>query len=368
MKILICFGTRPEAIKMAPVCKELQKNNIPFRICVTAQHREMLDQVLEFFELVPDYDLNLMQHDQTLNSLGAKILIEIDGILEKEKPDVVLVQGDTTTAVMVSFAAYNRKIKIGHIEAGLRTFNKLSPFPEEGFRQVISRVADLHFAPTAGARENLLKENLRGSQIFVTGNTVVDALLWAVENINTGPTHQGLEKINNFLLSNKKLILVTGHRRENFGKGLNNICEALKELAEREDVVIVYPVHPNPSVSTTVRNLLENVENIYLIDPLNYPSMLRLLEKTALAISDSGGVQEEAPSFGIPVIVTRSYTERIEGVEAGFCIITGNNKETILKEANRLLDNPPNLKGKKNPYGDGKAAEQIVGILLQQKF
>lgn len=363
MKTLVCFGTRPEAIKMAPIIQELKKQNLPFKVCVTAQHREMLDQVLDFFEIVPDHDLNLMQPNQSLNELSAKILKEIDLVMEKEKPELVLVQGDTTSAAMVSLAAFHRKIKVGHVEAGLRTYNKMAPFPEEVNRQLTARIVDFHFAPTTKANSNLLQEQIHKDYIYITGNTVVDALQWAVQKIESGPLSDEIQKINALLNQNKKLILVTGHRRESFGEGLIRICKALLILSEREDVELIYPVHLNPNVTGPVQEFLGDKNNIHLITPVAYPTMLWLMQKCSLIISDSGGIQEEAPTFKKPLLVTREVSERLEGVEAGFSFMVGTDKNIILTEAARLLNHPPDFKNTENPFGDGKAAIKILEYL-----
>ncbi|WP_121346599.1 non-hydrolyzing UDP-N-acetylglucosamine 2-epimerase [Gillisia mitskevichiae] len=363
LKILVCFGTRPEAIKMAPVIHELKNQKLDFKVCVTAQHREMLDQVLDFFEIVPDYDLDLMQPNQTLNELSSKILHEIDRVLGKEQPELVLVQGDTTSAAIVSLAAFHRRIKVGHIEAGLRTYNKMAPFPEEVNRQLTARIADFHFAPTAKANSNLLKEQIPKDQLCITGNTVVDALQWAIKKMESEPLSQEIKKIKASLKPNKKLILVTGHRRENFGEGLINICEALLELSKRDDVELIYPVHLNPNVTSLVQELLSHKKNIHLIAPVSYPTMLWLMQECNLIISDSGGIQEEAPTFKKPVLVTREVTERMEGIEAGFSFLVGTDKNKIVEVANKILDNVLDFSGIENPYGDGKAAFRIVEYL-----
>jgi UDP-N-acetylglucosamine 2-epimerase (non-hydrolysing) len=363
LKILVCFGTRPEAIKMAPVIQELKKQKLDFKVCVTAQHREMLDQVLDFFEIGPDHDLDLMQPNQSLNELSSKILKEIDRVLQKELPDVVLVQGDTTSATMVSLAAFHRRIKVGHIEAGLRTYNKTAPFPEEINRQLTARIADFHFAPTAKANSNLLKEQIPKEQLCITGNTVVDALQWAIAKMESEALSEDIQKIKTLLNPNKKLILVTGHRRENFGVGLIHICEALLELSEREDVELIYPVHLNPNVTGPVQELLSHKKNIHLIAPVSYPTMLWLMQECSLIISDSGGIQEEAPTFKKPVLVTREVSERMEGVDAGFSFLVGTDKNKIVAEAIRLLDIVTDFSGIENPYGDGKAAFRIVEFL-----
>lgn len=367
LKLLICFGTRPEAIKMAPVIQELSRRNLSFEICVTAQHREMLDQVLDFFEITPDYDLQLMKTGQSLNNLSAAIFSTIDEVLNKAQPDIVLVHGDTTTASIIAQAAFHRQIKVVHVEAGLRTYNKFAPFPEEINRQLIAKVADFHFAPTAKAKLNLINEHIPEEQIVVTGNTVVDSLKWAIKKINHLPFSVEIEKLNNLLNVNRRLILVTGHRRENFGKGLENICEALLEIARDKQIEIIYTVHLNPTVVFTVEKMLSNQDNIHLVSPVSYPTMLWLMKKSSLIISDSGGIQEEAPTFGKPVLVTRIVSERMEGVEAGYAILTGTNKNKIVEETRRLLQSTPNFDGKENPYGDGKASIRIVDFLITQE-
>jgi UDP-N-acetylglucosamine 2-epimerase (non-hydrolysing) len=348
---------------MAPVIHELKKQKLNIKVCVTAQHRQMLDQVMDFFEIVPDYDLDLMQPNQTLNELSSKILKEIDHVLEKEQPNVILVQGDTTSAAMVSLAAFYRGIKVGHIEAGLRTYNKSAPFPEEVNRQITARIADWHYAPTAKANSNLLKEQIPRGQIFITGNTVVDALQWAIRKMKFEPLSKEIQKIKALFNPNKKLILVTGHRRENFGEGLIHICEALLELSKRKDVEFIYPVHLNPNVTEPVQELLSHKKNIHLIPPVAYPTMLWLMQECSLIISDSGGIQEEAPTFRKPVLVTREVSERMEGVEAGFSFLVGIDKDKIIAEANRILAKVPDYSGIENPYGDGRAAIKIVEFL-----
>ncbi|WP_424494760.1 non-hydrolyzing UDP-N-acetylglucosamine 2-epimerase [Salinimicrobium sp. GXAS 041] len=372
-KLLLCFGTRPEAIKMAPVIHELKKQEIAFKVCVTAQHREMLDQVLDFFEITPDYDLDLMRAGQTLNGLSASIFTGIDKVfddwLRQAQPDsntqfgVVLVHGDTTTASMIAQATFHRQIKVGHVEAGLRTYNKTSPFPEEINRQLISRIADVHFTPTEKASSNLLKEGIPVERIALTGNTVVDSLHWAAEKLAGKKLSQEIFGLKALLNNDNKLVLVTGHRRENFGEGLEEIGEALLKLSNRTDLEILYPVHLNPNVKDPVQKRLGNKPNIHLVSPVAYPTMLWLMQRAVVIISDSGGVQEEAPAFGTPVLVTREYSERMEGVEAGFSVLVGTNRQKIVEEATRLLNNPPDLSNRQNPYGDGKAAERIVQFL-----
>jgi UDP-N-acetylglucosamine 2-epimerase (non-hydrolysing) len=364
MKILICFGTRPEAIKMAPLYHGLKKITRDVKVCVTAQHREMLDQVLDFFEIVPDYDLNLMHSNQTLNSLSAKILFKIDDVLQNEKPDLVLVHGDTTTSSMVALAAFHLGIKIGHVEAGLRTYNKKAPFPEEINRQLTGRIADMHFTPTQVATQNLLNEGVLMENILETGNTVIDALLWTVNKIeSTQYSHPEIEVLKKMLPTDKKLILVTGHRRENFGDGFENLCQALLEISKKDDIVIVYPVHLNPNVKDVVIELLSSNKNIQLIAPVSYPAFVWLMKESFLIISDSGGVQEEAPSLGKPVLVTRNITERPEGVTAGFSILVGTDTDKIIKETINLIGNFKGFKEIENPYGDGIACERIVRYL-----
>ncbi len=367
-KILICFGTRPEAIKMAPLYLALQKSKFEVKVCVTAQHREMLDQVLDFFELVPDYDLDLMQANQSLNNLSAKILSKIDMILAQEQPDLVLVHGDTTTSSVVALASFNRGIRVGHVEAGLRTYNKQAPFPEELNRQITSRIADIHFAPTQQAKLNLLKEGIPSNAIVETGNTVIDALLWTSNKIAKPYfLHPEIEILKSAIPMDKKIVLVTGHRRENFGDGLRNICEALLEIAKREDVTVVYPVHLNPNVNDIVQELLSNKKNIILIAPVSYPTFVWLMQQSYLIVTDSGGIQEEAPSLGKPVLVTRIVSERPEGIEIGFSKLVGTNKQIIIESINDMLDNFNGFGKLQNPYGNGSAVEKIINYLIFQE-
>ncbi|MFD0977946.1 non-hydrolyzing UDP-N-acetylglucosamine 2-epimerase [Salinimicrobium gaetbulicola] len=363
MKILVSFGTRPEAIKMAPVIYEMKKQGVHHVICNTGQHLEMLEQVLEFFEIESDHNLNLMTHDQSLNSLSANILTRLDEILNEEKPDWVLVHGDTTTSVMTAWAAFHKGIPVAHVEAGLRTYKKNSPFPEELNRQITAKLADLHFAPTEQAKENLRNENIENEKIVVTGNTVVDALDLGKLKLETQEDpicFAGLEKD----ITKLKYILVTGHRRENLGAGFDEICEALLELKRSENIDLIYPVHLNPNVKAQVHDKLGNIPGIHLIDPVNYPEMLWLMMNCEFIISDSGGIQEEAPGLGKKVLVTRNFSERMEGVNAGFSILTGTDKKRILAEAKELLKNPFDPVGLKSPYGDGKASERIINTLL----
>ncbi|MFE3846687.1 non-hydrolyzing UDP-N-acetylglucosamine 2-epimerase [Flavobacterium sp. LB3P45] len=367
MKILLCFGTRPEAIKMAPLFHELRKSKFDVKVCVTAQHRKMLDQVLEFFAITPDYDLDLMQQNQSLNSLSASILEKIDAVLLKEKPDLVLVHGDTTTSSMVSLAAFHLGLKVGHVEAGLRTYNKLSPFPEELNRQLVSRIADIHFTPTLRATQNLLEEGIDRKSIVQVGNTVVDALFWTLDKIKEKSyTNNEIALLNNNISFDKKMILVTGHRRESFGDGFKNLCEALLTISERKDVIIVYPVHLNPNVKRTVYELLSNRDNIYLIDPISYPAFVWVMKQSYLIVTDSGGIQEEAPSLGKPILVTRTVSERPEGIEAGFSILVGTDKKKIITAVNAILDNLKDFEQRTNPYGNGDASEKIVAYLSNQ--
>ena len=370
IKNLIVFGTRPEAIKMAPLVKEFQKNDEFFdtKVCITAQHREMLDQVLDFFEITPDFDLDLMKPNQNLHGLTADILTNLKPVLESFKPDYVFVHGDTTTTMASSLAAFYSGCKICHVEAGLRTFDMQSPFPEEMNRSVTGVVSNLHFAPTKTSKNNLIAENKSEEDIIITGNTVIDALSYSVEKVNT-PTFQDqeVEQLKTVLDENKKLILVTGHRRENHGDGFVRICEALKEIAlNNPKAQIIYPVHLNPNVQGPVYKLLSEIDNIKLIAPLSYPSFVWLMDKSYLIITDSGGVQEEAPSLGKPVLVMRDTTERPEAIEAGTVILVGTNKDKIVDEANKLLNETFAYKAMSklhNPYGDGMASQRIVSYI-----
>lgn len=366
-KNLIVFGTRPEAIKMAPLVKAFQnQNDFETRVCVTAQHREMLDQVLEFFNIKPDYDLNLMKPNQNLYSLTSDIISEMKPVLEDFKPDYVFVHGDTTTTMASSIAAFYSGAQVCHVEAGLRTHNKRSPFPEEINRQVAGRICDFHFAPTEASKENLLRENINEVDILVTGNTVIDALFESSEKVKK-VNNAEIEKLKEIIDNTKRLILVTGHRRENHGQGFINICEGLKEIAiNNPDVQIIYPVHLNPNVKKPVYDILSKVNNIQLIDPLAYPAFVWLMNRSYLIITDSGGVQEEAPSLGKPVLVMRDTTERPEAVDAGTVILVGTNKDKIIQEAEKLLHDKElylRMSGLHNPYGDGKACERIVNYI-----
>jgi UDP-N-acetylglucosamine 2-epimerase (non-hydrolysing) len=373
--ILLVMGTRPEAIKMAPVINKLKEYDSEFKtiVCVTAQHRQMLDQVLSLFEICPQYDLDIMKKNQDLFDITARLLKGLKKVFEETKPDLVLVQGDTTTAFIAGLAAYYLKIPLGHIEAGLRTYNKYSPFPEEVNRHLLSILSDFHFPPTEWSRSNLLQEGISPDKIWVTGNTVLDALLTIVEIHKTEDRGKALVKYFKKRWKivvddlNTKLILVTGHRRENFGKGFQNICLALKSIAEkRKDVVIVYPVHLNPNVQEPVKRMLSGLDNVYLIEPLEYEQFVFLMSSAYAVLTDSGGIQEEAPFLGKPVLVMRSTTERPEGIEAGVVKLVGTDKDRIVKNTIELLDNVVLYKKMSeaiSPYGDGKASEKIIDIL-----
>lgn len=368
LKILLVFGTRPEAIKMAPIYLYLSKlsNQIEVRVCLTAQHRQMLDQVIDFFGINPYYDLDIMKPNQNLYSLTAAIIERMKPVIEDFKPDYLLVHGDTTTSMAAALAGFYGGVKVGHVEAGLRTFNKLAPFPEEMNRSITGRLADIHFAPTSTSKDNLLREGILGSNIIITGNTVIDALLHGIKLIknNMPKSIALLKKQFDF---EKPMILVTGHRRENFGDGFLNICKALKDIATQADVEIIYPVHLNPNVQKPVYEILSDIENVHLIEPQPYESFIWLMNQAKLVITDSGGVQEEAPSLGKPVLVMRETTERPEAVEAGTVILVGTNQEKIVSEALDLLNNPTKyefMSRLHNPYGDGKASDRIVEYLL----
>ena len=377
-KVLLVFGTRPEAIKMAPLVEEFQKDRVNFetKVCVTAQHRQMLDQVLDMFDIIPEYDLNLMKPGQDLYDITSNVLLGMKDVLSDFEPDVVLVHGDTTTTSATSLAAFYQKIKVGHVEAGLRTHDIYSPWPEEANRQITGVLANYHFAPTQTSQDNLLRENKDAKNIIVTGNTVIDALFLALEKIENDERlkKQIEESINTQykIDSSKKLILVTGHRRENFGQGFINICEALKTLAlDNEDIDIVYPVHLNPNVQKPVKEILSSVNNVYLIEPLQYESFLYLMNKSYFIITDSGGVQEEAPSLGKPVLVMRDTTERPEALEAGTVNLVGTNPNKIIEKAQKLLDDKmeyEKMSQAHNPYGDGKACKKIVNFIKERKL
>lgn len=365
-KCLLVFGTRPEAIKMAPLIKELQNNENYFdtRVCVTAQHREMLDQVLSFFDITPDYDLNLMRPGQNLYQLTADVITGLKPILEDFNPHFVFVHGDTTTSTAASIASFYYGAKICHVEAGLRTYNKHAPFPEEINRQITGRIADIHFSPTEASKNNLLSEGI-SRDVYITGNTVIDALLYASKKLEVYSDDEIIQ-MNNLIDTSKKIILVTGHRRENFGSGFINICHAILDIADRNDTQIIYPVHMNPNVSDTVHTLLGSHPNIKLVNPLGYPAFVWLMNKAFIILTDSGGVQEEAPSLGKPVLVMRDTTERPEAVDAGTVILVGTNRNNIVSNITSLLDSPhlyEKMGKTHNPYGNGETVKKIVEIL-----
>lgn len=372
-KILLVFGTRPEAIKMAPLVKALQKDTEHFetRVCVTAQHRQMLDQVLEVFGITPEYDLNIMAPNQDLYDITAKVLLGLRKVLKDFRPDTVLVHGDTTTSMAASLAAFYMQIPVGHVEAGLRTYNMLSPWPEEMNRQVTDRICTYYFAPTEQSRANLLQGNIDAKKIFITGNTVIDALLMAVDIISTtaGVKEKMAKELQEkgYTVGDREYILVTGHRRENFGDGFLHICKAIKELAAlHPEMDIVYPVHLNPNVQKPVYELLSGLSNVYLISPLDYLPFIYAMQHSTLLLTDSGGVQEEAPSLGKPVLVMRDTTERPEAVEAGTVKLVGTDAEAIVSNVTALLQDKEMYKRMSethNPYGDGQACERIIAAL-----
>lgn len=372
-RILLVFGTRPEAIKMAPLVKALQKEPEHFetKVCVTAQHRQMLDQVLEVFGIVPEYDLNIMAPNQDLFDITSRVLLGLREVFNDFRPDIVLVHGDTTTSMAASLAAFYRQIPIGHVEAGLRTYNMLSPWPEEMNRQVTDRMCSYYFAPTEKSRRNLLQENIADEKIFVTGNTVIDALLMAVniieENQYIKNSIIGELQAKGYTVGQRPYILVTGHRRENFGGGFLHICQAIRQIAaEHPEVDIVYPVHLNPNVQKPVYELLSGTPNIYLISPLDYLPFVYAMQHSTLLLTDSGGVQEEAPSLGKPVLVMRNTTERPEAVEAGTVRLVGTDADAIVENVSQLLHDQEvyrKMSESYNPYGDGHACERIVAAL-----
>ena len=372
-KILLVFGTRPEAIKMAPLVKSLQGHAaFDVRVCVTAQHRHMLDQVLQLFDIQPEFDLNLMKPGQDLYDISSGVLLGLKPVLMEWKPDVVLVHGDTSTTFAASLAAFYQRIPVGHIEAGLRTGNLYSPWPEEANRKLTSALAYWHFAPTATSQQNLLNEGIKLDTIHVTGNTVIDALLQVREKIVSDTSlRQQFEKDFSFLDPAKRLVLVTGHRRENFGEGFEQICQALARIAQNHsDVQVVYPVHLNPQVQEPVRRLLASVDNVHLIEPLDYLPFVYLMDRSTLILTDSGGIQEEAPSLGKPVLVMRATTERPEAVAAGTVRLVGTDANEIAGQAGILLNDPVAYQAMAfahNPYGDGFACERIAQVLLADK-
>ncbi|MHC1781644.1 MAG: non-hydrolyzing UDP-N-acetylglucosamine 2-epimerase [Anaerolineaceae bacterium] len=370
MRVLSIFGTRPEAVKMAPVVRALQNEDaVESLVCVSAQHREMLDQVLDLFQIKPDVDLNLMRPNQSLAELTASIFTNMDGVLTRLKPDWILVQGDTTTVMATALLGYYHQILVGHVEAGLRTGDKWQPFPEEINRRIAGVTADLHFAPTERNRQALLREGVDDSRIVVTGNTVVDALQWIKQQPIPEETRQFLENLG-VLSGKRELVMVTAHRRENFGRPLENICQALKKIAESypDRLQLVYPVHLNPNVQEPVHRLLDGIANITLLPPIEYLPMVHLLRHATLVLTDSGGIQEEATSLKIPALVLRNVTERPEGIAAGFLSLVGTDTETIFEAASRLLDDRDSyekISAAANPYGDGYASERIVQALVK---
>ncbi|NRA61550.1 MAG: UDP-N-acetylglucosamine 2-epimerase (non-hydrolyzing) [Psychrobium sp.] len=372
MKVLTVFGTRPEAIKMAPLVHALEKDSrFVAKVCVTAQHREMLDQVLELFKITPDYDLNLMKTGQTLNEITSRILLELKSVFEDFKPDVVLVHGDTATTFAASLAAYYEQIPVGHVEAGLRTGNIYSPWPEEGNRRLTGSLTKFHFAPTDTSKHNLIKENYPEDSIVVTGNTVIDALLMITDKINTDKgLNAELAAKFSFLDHNKKLILVTGHRRESFGGGFERICEALAITAKNyPNAQILYPMHLNPNVREPVNRILKDIDNIFLIEPQQYLPFIYLMTRAHIILTDSGGIQEEAPSLGKPVLVMRDTTERPEAVSAGTVMLVGTEVDKITSSLAKLMDDENAYKAMSfahNPYGDGEACQRILDALIKQ--
>jgi UDP-N-acetylglucosamine 2-epimerase (non-hydrolysing) len=369
IRVLTIFGTRPEAIKLAPVIKTLEKYPEKFRstVCVTGQHRDMLDQVLSVFDIKPHYDLDVMRGGQSLTDVATEILKKVQSVLCVEKPDVVLVQGDTTTTFAASLASFYQQTRVGHVEAGLRTFDKYQPFPEEINRKLTSVLTDYHFAPTKRAKENLIREGVEEKDIVVTGNTGIDALFMTLARLRENPPRN----LNGDVLENlgdNRLILVTAHRRENFGSAFKEICKAIVEVVRRNtDVIVVYPVHPNPNINIPAQRLLGGHNRIMLVEPLEYVPCVQLMDKAYLILTDSGGIQEEAPSLGKPVLVMRNVTERPEAVEAGAAKLVGTNAKIITDEVQKLLDDPfgyAKMSKIKNPFGDGNASEKIIGHIL----
>ncbi|MBS5884829.1 MAG: UDP-N-acetylglucosamine 2-epimerase (non-hydrolyzing) [Clostridium sp.] len=363
-KIITIFGTRPEAIKMAPLVKELEKREgIDSKVCVTAQHREMLDQVLDYFDIEPDFDLNIMKNKQTLTGITNRVLEGLEEIFLQEKPDMILVHGDTTTTFSGALAAFYQQIKVGHVEAGLRTFDKYFPFPEEMNRKLTGALADLHFAPTKGSKSNLLREGINEDDIYITGNTVIDAMLHTVKEDYIFDN----DTLNKIDFKNKKVIMITAHRRENWGEGIDNICEALNKIVdENEDVELIYLVHLNPVVKDVVYNKLGNKERVHLLPPLDTKETHNLMNKCFMVMTDSGGLQEEAPHLGKPVLVLRDVTERPEAVEYGTVKLVGTDIDKILLEANNLINNKDayiKMSKAANPYGDGLASKRIADII-----
>ena len=366
-RILVVFGTRPEAIKMAPVVHALKKTpSLETRVCISSQHRELLLPVLDLFDIGVDYDLDIMRPNQSLTTITVRILEALERVCDDFRPDMVAVHGDTTTAFSSALSAFYHKVRIAHVEAGLRTFDLMSPWPEELNRKLVGGIADLHFAPTDSARSNLLLENVAEESIHVTGNTVVDALLYMRQKIHDdSQLRKGIEENYSFLDSNKKLILVTGHRRESYGPGFQSICDALRDIAVQfeDSVEIVYPLHLNPNVKEPVTERLSNISNLYLVDPTDYVNFIYLMERSHIILTDSGGVQEEAPAFGKPVLVMRNKTERTEAIDAGSALLVGTDREKIVSAVSTLLTRPESYREMSrvsNPFGDGKAAIRIA--------
>ena len=375
MKVFVVFGTRPEAIKMAPVVHTL-RNKFDVKVCVTAQHRKLMDQALDIFDITPDFDLDIMKPEQDLFDVTSNVLFGMRKILSQEHPDIVLVHGDTTTSMATSMAAFYLQIPVGHVEAGLRTYNINSPFPEEFNRQLTGRIAQFHFAPTEGARQNLLNEKIPDNHIYVTGNTIIDALYSIIDKARTVDFLEDSIDAMKFLNCGKnnlpRIILVTGHRRENFGHGFEEICQALKDIAiENSDVQIIYPVHLNPNVHRPVKRILSGINNIHLIEPMGYLSFIKLMDLSYLVLTDSGGIQEEAPSLGKPVLLMRDRTERQEAVKAGTVKLVGTKKKDIVRAVSELLTNNDiyiNMSKVHNPYGNGKASQYICQVLEKIKL
>lgn len=372
-RALIVLGTRPEAIKLAPIILQLQQaSDFEVQLCITGQHRQMLDQALRVFGLTPDYDLNVMTANQDLAQLTAKILVHFSQLLQTESPDLILVQGDTTTCLAAALGAFLARVPVAHVEAGLRTGDLASPFPEEANRTLVSRLATWHFAPTERAKENLVRENVPADQVWVTGNTVVDALLWMrtrVQMYSAAHWQSTLGPVWNVLADSRPYVLITGHRRESFGQGFQNICQAIRQLAiELPEWTFIYPVHLNPNVRVPVFEQLQGVPNVYLLEPLGYEEFIHLMDRSQLILTDSGGIQEEAPTLGKPVLVMRDVTERSEGIEAGCVRLVGTTSESIVVEAKRIMTDPEiyrDMSTCSNPFGDGQAAKRIVDILRQ---
>lgn len=368
MKIVVIAGTRPEAIKVAPIVKELKKySHIETLLCNTGQHKQMIDETFADFQLVPDISLDVMSPNQTLSSLTAKLFVALESVFDEQKPDWVVVQGDTTTVMVSAMCAFYKNIKIAHVEAGLRSFNSRAPFPEEINREIVTRVADLHFAPTRNAYANLIRESVDPNKAFITGNTVIDALIWVRDFLKDKPQYSN-ESVRKAIAQGKRVILITGHRRENFGNGFEEICHAVKELAKRyENCLFVYPVHLNPNVQEPVRKCLSDQENILLLPPQSYLYFQALLNSCYLVLTDSGGIQEEAPALGKPVLVMRDVTERPEGIKTGCAKLVGARADSIIEEVSKLLDDEAayeKMARAQNPYGHGHSAKRIINAIL----